>query len=252
MIYDNRILEGRGFYCWIPAKAGRGIRMNKAKISPSMMCADIGALSRTLEVFKKNQIEYLHIDIMDGSFVPNITMGTDYCRQLRRLTDIPLDLHLMVENPQEKLEWFDIGPGDIVSVHYEAACHLQRTLTCLKERGTAVFVALNPATSVELLRYVLDDLDGVLLMTVNPGFAGQKAIPATIEKIRDTRQMLVRTGHPDMWIEVDGNVSPENAVKMRSAGADIFVGGTASLFRNGQVTDQSIQALREAIRRGEQ
>lgn len=225
--------------------------MNKAKISPSMMCADIGALSETLRIFEKNHIEYLHIDIMDGSFVPNITMGTDYCRQLRRLTDIPLDIHLMVENPQEKLGWFDIGPGDIVSVHYEAACHLQRTLACLKEQGVTVFAALNPATSVELLRYVLDDLDGVLLMTVNPGFAGQKAIPATIEKIRDTRLMLEKTGHPDMWIEVDGNVSLENAVKMRRAGADIFVGGTAGLFRDGQVTDQSVRELREAIQRGE-
>ena len=225
--------------------------MNKAKLSPSMMCADIGSLSQTLETFEKNHVEYLHIDIMDGRFVPNLTLGTDYCRQLRRMTDIPLDIHLMVENPQEKLDWFDVGPGDIVSVHYEAACHLQRTLACLKERGVKTFAALNPATSVELLRYVLDDLDGVLLMAVNPGFAGQKAIPATIDKIHDTRRMLANAGYPDLWIEVDGNVSLENAEKMRRAGADIFVGGTAGLFRNGRVTDQSIQKLREAIRRGE-
>lgn len=224
--------------------------MNRAEISPSMMCADICVLQDTLHTFEQNHVEYLHIDIMDGCFVPNYTLGTDYCRQLHRLTDIPLDIHLMIEHPEDKLDWFDIAPGDIVSVHCEATRHLQRTLTSLKERGAKVFAALNPATPVEMLNYVLDDINGVLLMTVNPGFAGQKVIPATLEKIRDMRVMLSESQHSSLQIEVDGNVSLENATKMRAAGADIFVAGTAGLFKEGRVAAEDIDALREAIRQG--
>lgn len=224
--------------------------MNRAELSPSMMCADICFLQDTLHTFKQNHVEYLHIDIMDGCFVPNYTLGTDYCRQLHRLTDIPLDIHLMIEHPEDKLDWFDIAPGDIVSVHCEATRHLQRTLARLRERGARVFAALNPATPTEMLHYVLDDIDGVLLMTVNPGFAGQKVIPATIQKIRDMRAMLAEKQYSGLLIEVDGNVSLENATKMRAAGADIFVAGTAGLFRQGRVTAEDIDALREAIRQG--
>lgn len=225
--------------------------MNQAELSPSMMCADICVLQDTLDIFRQNHVEYLHIDIMDGCFVPNYTLGTDYCRQLHRLTNIPLDIHLMIERPEDKLDWFDIVPGDIVSVHCEATRHLQRTLARIKERGARVFAALNPATPVEILRYVLDDIDGILLMTVNPGFAGQKAIPATIQKIRDTRIMLEAEHHSGLRIEVDGNVSLENAVKMRASGADIFVAGTAGLFKKGRVTAKDIENLREALRQGE-
>lgn len=225
--------------------------MNTAKLSPSLMCADICALGETLEIFQRNGVEYLHIDIMDGHFVPNFTLGTDYCKQLRRHTNIPLDVHLMVEHPESKLDWFDFRPGDFVSVHWESTPHLQRVLARIRAAGARAMVALNPSTPVESLREVLDDLDGVLIMSVNPGFAGQKMVPAAPDKIRRTRKWLDERGYQTVEIEVDGNVSLENAVKMRAAGADIFVAGTASLFREGLVTEERLNALRGAIRSGE-
>jgi len=225
--------------------------MHTAKISPSLMCADICALSETLETFEKNGVEYLHIDIMDGHYVPNFTLGTDYCRQLRKHTDIHLDIHLMVEHPESKLDWFDVVPGDYVSVHWETTPHLQRVLAQLRLKGAKTMVAINPATPVECLREVLDDLDGILIMSVNPGFAGQKMVPAALDKIRRTRKWLDDLGYGHVEIEVDGNVSLENATKMRAAGADIFVAGTASLFKEGLVTEERLKALRQAIRDGE-
>ena len=225
--------------------------MRPAMISPSVMCADICSLRNTLDIFSASGIEYLHFDIMDGSFAPNFALGTDYCRQLHRVTPIPLDMHLMVERPEEKLGWFDIREGDLVSVHVEATRHLQRTLVQIRAKGAKAMAVLNPATPLEYLRYVLDDVDGIVIMSVNPGFAGQKLVPAALGKIADLRRMLDETGHSDILIEVDGNVSLENATKMRRAGADIFVAGTASIFRDGHVTAERIEALRQAIREGE-
>ena len=222
--------------------------MIKSAISPSLMCADICALKETLKTMEDNNIEFLHIDIMDGHFVPNFTLGTDYCKQLRKHTNIPLDIHFMIEEPGDKLEWFDIQPGEWVSVHYECCTHLQRVLAQIKSYGAHPMVVLNPATPAHVLENVLDDIDGVLIMSVNPGFAGQKMIPQSLKKLAQTRKMLDEAGRADARIEVDGNVSLENAVKMRAAGADIFVAGTASLFKNGEVTAERIAALREACK----
>ncbi|MBO5069718.1 MAG: ribulose-phosphate 3-epimerase, partial [Roseburia sp.] len=201
----------------------------KSKISPSMMCADIMNMKPVLETFEKNGIEYLHIDIMDGQFVPNFTLGTDYCKLLKKNSSIPLDIHLMVENPQDKIDWFPIGEGDYVSVHVESTKHLQRVLALIKSKGAKPMVAINPATPLSAIEHVLDDIDGVLVMTVNPGFAGQKLVPATLKKITSLREYLDVNGYSQVEIEVDGNVSFENAKKMRAAGADIFVAGTSSV-----------------------
>lgn len=218
------------------------------KISPSMMCADILKLGETLKAFESCGTEYLHIDIMDGHFVPNFTLGTDYCRALKRATNIPLDIHLMVENPENVLSWFDFSQGDYVSVHIESTRHLQKALAEIRKRGAKAMVALNPATPISSIEYILDDIDGVLVMTVNPGFAGQKLIPSCLEKIRDMRKYLDEKGYSNIEIEVDGNVSFENARKMSDMGADIFVAGTSSVFNKDFSIAEGMERLREAVK----
>lgn len=218
------------------------------KISPSMMCADILNLKDTLTQFEKSKIEYLHIDIMDGHFVPNFTLGTDYCKSLKKLTDIPLDIHLMINNPELKLEWFDFGKNDIVSVHFESTNHLQKALAFIKSKGAKAFVALNPATPVCVLDEITDDIDGVLVMAVNPGFAGQKMVPSSLEKIRKVRDLLDSKCYFEKEIEVDGNVSFENSVKMKNAGANIFVAGTSSVFNPDFLLADGIEKMRNLLR----
>ncbi len=213
-----------------------------------MMCAEFTKTAETLRVFENEGIEYLHIDIMDGHFVPNFTLGTDYCREIKRLTNIPLDIHLMIERPEISLGWFPFGTGDIVSVHYESTPHIQKALAEIKNRGARAFVALNPGTPVNVLDYLLDDIDGVLCMAVNPGFAGQKAVPSAFKKIKDVREYLDKNGYENIEIETDGNVSFENAVKMREAGANIFVAGTSSIFNPALPLTEGIRKFREAIK----
>jgi len=217
------------------------------KISPSMMCVEIDKLKEYLSVFEEENIEYLHIDIMDGEYVPNFTLGTDYVRQLRRLTDIPLDVHLMVNDPERKIGWFDFQEGEYVSVHAESTQHLQKALQAIKATGAKAMAAINPATRVEELQYVLDDIDAVLVMTVNPGFSGQKAIPQAIQKIEDCRKFLDSQGYPNIEIEVDGNVSYELAGQMSQKHADIFVAGTSSFLKGLDGMQQGIRKMREII-----
>ena len=219
----------------------------KLKISPSMMCADIGALKETLSVFEKCGIDYLHVDIMDGHFVPNFTLGTDYCKNLKKLTSIPLDIHLMIERPEDKIDWFSFGDRDIVSVHAESTPHFQKALSEVRKRGGRPFAVLNPATPLCVLEDVLDDIDGVMLMAVNPGFAGQKMVPSAIDKISRLRAFLDDKGYADIEIEVDGNVSFENSVKMSNAGANILVAGTSSIFNSSFSLEDGIKRFRENL-----
>ena len=219
----------------------------KNKIAPSMMCVDAFKLEETLNIFKKNDIDYLHIDVMDGTFVPNYMLGTDYCKILKKKTDIPLDIHLMIKDPEYKADWFPIGEGDLVSIHAESTIHLQRALAFVKKLGAKPIVALNPATPIENIKYVLDDIFAVLLMTVNPGYAGQTLIPQTLGKITDTREFLDKNGYHNIEIEVDGNVSFENAKLMHKAGANIFVAGSSSIFHKDSPLESNIKKLRESI-----
>jgi ribulose-phosphate 3-epimerase len=211
--------------------------MASVKLSPSMMCADLFHLAETIKVFEEHQISYLHMDVMDGSFVPNLMLGTDTIRQIRQATKIPLDIHLMIEEPGEKLEWFDPRGGDYVSVHAETTRHLQRVLTKIRALGAKPMAAINPATPLSVIEEVLCDIDAVLIMCVNPGYAGQKLVPQTLEKIRRLRTLLDERGFNNVEIEVDGNVTLENALKMREVGANIFVAGTSLLFRPGRIED---------------
>ncbi len=220
--------------------------MQQQKIAPSMMCADYRSFGALLETFEKQNIEYLHIDVMDGVFVKNFTLGTDFCRRLRDMTSTPLDIHLMITEPEWKIDWFAPRPGEYVSVHVEATEHLQRALAKIKDYGAKPMAALNPATPLSVLDYVLDDIDAVLLMTVNPGFAGQKLIPQTLQKITDCRKYLDERGYTNVEIEVDGNVSFVNAEKMAKAGANIYVAGSSSVFCGDDIA-ANIQKLRDVI-----
>jgi len=211
------------------------------------MCVPLQALEQTLRIFEQTGIEYLHMDVMDGTFVPNFMLGTDFIKQIRSLTTIPLDIHLMITRPEDKLDWFDIKPGEYVSFHYEATNHAQSLCTKIRDKGAKPMLALNPATPLAVLDELLPDLDGVLLMGVNPGFAGQKLIPQTIDKIKRLRQMLDTNGYTKTVIQIDGNTSEENVKKMRAAGADFFVGGTAGLFMKGYDLTERINNFRACI-----
>lgn len=219
--------------------------MLKQQISPSMMCADYRGFTELLKTFETTGIEYLHIDVMDGVFVKNYTLGTDFCERLRAMTDIPLDIHLMITEPEWKIDWFKPRPGEYISVHAEATNHLQRALAAIQKYDAKPMAALNPATPLSVLDYVLDDIDAVLLMTVNPGFAGQKLIPQTLKKITDCRKYLDERGYSNVEIEVDGNVSFENAKKMYEAGANIYVAGTSSVFYGEDSIPANIAKLRK-------
>lgn len=225
------------------------ISINKSvkKIAPSMMCANFLNLGKDIRIFERNGIEYLHIDIMDGHFTPNFTLGTDYCKKLKEASYISLDIHLMITEPERKLDWFAFGEGDYVSIHYESTVHVQRALKKINSMGGKPMIALNPATPIFMLDNILDDIDAVLIMTVNPGYAGQDLIPAMIGKIKELREYLDLSGHESVEIEVDGNVSFENAKIMSEAGANIFVAGSSSVFKAGVCLEDNIKSLRTAI-----
>lgn len=196
-----------------------------------MMCSNLIDLRETIDIFERNNIERLHIDMMDGTFVPNFGLGVDYIRGLRELTKIPLDLHLMIKDPEYKLQWIGIKETDIVSIHYESSFQVQRVLDWLQPFGCKRFLAINPATPVSSLEEVLDYIDGINLLMVNPGFAGQKIVPSTMKKAEKVIQLLKDYDREDIIVEVDGNITPENAKKLRTIGASMFVAGTSAIFK---------------------
>lgn len=222
--------------------------VKKGEISASMMCSELIDLKETIKIFEEEGIEHLHIDMMDGSFVPNFGLGVDYIRGLRKLTHIPLDLHLMIKDPEYKLQWIGIRETDIVSIHYESSFQVQRVLDWLVPFGCKRFLAINPATPISALEEVLDYIDGINLLMVNPGFAGQKIVPSTMKKAQKVADLLRREGREDIIIEVDGNITLENAQKLRAIGASIFVAGTSCLFK-GSVNYfcENIRMLRRVI-----
>lgn len=217
------------------------------KISPSVMCVPMYELGKYVEEMEEFGIELIHIDIMDGSFVQNYTLGTNFVKELKEKTNIPLDIHLMIEEPEKKLEWFTFGEGDYVSVHFEATRHLQKALAAIRAKGAKAMVAINPATPIGSLDSVLDDIDAVLVMTVNPGFAGQKLVQSTLKKIQNLRKYLDNAGYSHIEIEVDGNVSFENLKKMHDAGANMFVCGTSSIYSPEAPVKENIQKIRTIL-----
>lgn len=196
------------------------------KIAPSILSADFARLGEEIKDVERGGADYIHVDVMDGHFVPNITIGPLIVEAIRPVTKLPLDVHLMIENPDQYIEAFAKAGADYLTVHVEACKHLHRTLNYIKSFGVKAGVVLNPATPVEMIQHVLEDLDMVLFMTVNPGFGGQKFIPAVLPKIKQLKEMIDTKGL-DIEIEVDGGVNPETARLCVEAGATVLVAGSA-------------------------
>lgn len=196
------------------------------KIAPSILSADFSRLGEEIRAVEAAGADYIHVDVMDGHFVPNITIGPLVVAAARKITRLPLDVHLMIENPDRYIADFAAAGADIIVVHAEASIHLHRSIQLIKSLGKKAGVSLNPATPLNYLEYVLADLDLVLLMTVNPGFGGQSFIEEAIPKIRALRAMLDKRGL-EAELEVDGGVKIDNIARISHAGADVFVAGSA-------------------------
>jgi ribulose-phosphate 3-epimerase len=196
------------------------------KIAPSILSADFSKLGEEILAVEKGGADYIHIDVMDGHFVPNITIGPLIVDAIRPITKLPLDVHLMIENPDQYIEAFAKAGADYITVHVEASRHLHRTIQNIKSYGIKAGVVLNPATPVESIQHVIADIDMVLLMSVNPGFGGQKFIPEVLPKIRKVKEMADQKGL-EIEIEIDGGVNSETAKLCMEAGATVLVAGSA-------------------------
>jgi len=195
-------------------------------LAPSILSSDFANLGRDVKMCADAGSQYIHFDVMDGHFVPPITFGADVLKAVRGVTDKVLDVHLMIENPEEKILDFIKAGADIITVHVEACTHLDRVIHMIKDNGARAAVALNPATSLDTLEYVLPELDMVLLMSVNPGYGGQSFIPYTLEKIRALKKMIDER-NLSCDIEVDGGIKLNNIEDVMAAGANVFVAGSA-------------------------
>jgi ribulose-phosphate 3-epimerase len=218
------------------------------KIAPSILSADFTRLGEEINDVEKAGADYIHIDVMDGHFVPNITIGPMIVKAARRVTDLPLDVHLMISEPDYFIEDFAEAGASIITVHAEALNHLHRTIHLIRDKGVRPGVVLNPATPLGVVEYVLDQLDIVVLMTVNPGFEAQKFIPEVIPKIRRLRKM-VNDLNLTLEIEVDGGIDPENIGRVSSAGADVFVAGSAIYYSKDY--KETISLMRERMSEAE-
>jgi len=205
------------------------------EIAPSILAANFASLAEEIRAVDQGGARMLHVDVMDGHFVPNISIGVPVVESLRKATQLTLDVHLMIENPDRYVEAFAEAGADMISVHQEATPHLDRVLSSIRELGREAGAVINPATPVAALSEVLGKVDYVLIMSVNPGFGGQAFIPGTLEKIRQLKEMRARYNHT-FRIEVDGGIGPENVVALVRAGAEILVAGT-SVFHTASPAD---------------
>ncbi|MBE7066146.1 MAG: ribulose-phosphate 3-epimerase [Ruminococcaceae bacterium] len=197
------------------------------KVSPSILSADFSMLGDEIKKMEAAGADLIHIDVMDGHFVPNISLGMPVIKKARKVTKLPFDVHLMIENPEKYIDAFVAAGSDIITVHQEACVHLHRVVQMIKKAGVKAGVALNPMTNVETLKYILPDIDMVLIMSVNPGFGAQSYIPVITRKIAEMRALCIREGYPDMDIEVDGGVDAKTYVDVVGAGANVLVAGNA-------------------------
>ena len=215
------------------------------KLSASILAADFGRLAEQIKEAEAAGVDWIHVDVMDGHFVPNITIGQDVTRAIRRVTNLPLDVHLMIENPELYVQGFAEAGADWLGIHVEATVHLERLIQQIKEAGAKATVSLNPATPLDCLEYVLPAVDMVVLMTVNPGFAGQKFIPGVLPKVRRLRQLIDEKGLP-VLIQVDGGVHLNTIGDLVAAGADVFVSGSG-IFNDKPIAE-NVRRLKELIK----
>ncbi len=212
---------------------------DKVLISPSILSADFARLGEGIQAIEAGGADWVHVDVMDGHFVPNLTIGPPVIKSLRKETALPFDVHLMIEEPDRYLQDYRNAGADIITVHQEACIHLHRTLSEIRKLGAKAGVSLNPATPVSSIENVLDELDLILIMSVNPGFGGQSFIPNSLDKIKAVREMI---GERPIFIEVDGGVTPKNAHNIKEAGANALVAGSA-VFGSPNIKD-AISAIR--------
>jgi len=216
------------------------------KIAPSILSADFGRLAEEIAAVEAAGADWIHIDVMDGHFVPNITIGPAVVASLRQTTRLPFDVHLMIENPEQYIDAFAAAGSDIITVHAEATHHLHRTLTQIRELGIKAGVSLNPSTPLGQIEPVMTELDLLLIMTVNPGFGGQKFINSVLPKIGTAKEIVSHLS-PHILIEVDGGINLENIRSVADAGADILVAG-AAVFGSGDYT-KTIEAMKTALQK---
>ncbi|WP_373898495.1 ribulose-phosphate 3-epimerase [Haloimpatiens sp. FM7315] len=213
-------------------------------LAPSILSADFSKLGEDIRKLDNSNIKIVHIDIMDGMFVPNISFGVPIIKSIRPLTKMIFDVHLMIENPSRYIEEFVKSGADIITVHYESDKHIDRTLNYIKSFGVKAGVAINPATPVSVLKNIIGLLDMVLIMSVNPGYGGQKYIEYASEKISEVKEMSLSV-NPDLMIEVDGGINCNTIAKVVNAGANVIVAGSA-VFKDGKITE-NIKELEELI-----
>ncbi len=216
-------------------------------IAPSILNADFGRLASEIAEADAGGADWLHIDVMDGRYVPNITFGPRVVEAARQVTNLPLDVHLMIEQPEDHIEAFARAGASLITVHVETCVHLQSTLSKIRQLGKRPGVVLNPSTHESAIEYVLDDVDLVLVMSVNPGFGGQKFIPSQLRKVERIAE-LVQRRQLDIEIQVDGGISTHNAAAVRSAGANVIVAGTAVFGQKDR--GAAIAAIRKAAESG--
>jgi ribulose-phosphate 3-epimerase len=216
------------------------------KIAPSILSADFTRLEKEIKDVEQAGADYIHIDVMDGHFVPNITIGPMIVKAVRSVTKLPLDTHLMISNPDQFIDDFAKAGSDIITVHAEAVNHLHRSVQLIRSAGAKPSVSLNPATPLQMIEYILDNVEMVLLMSVNPGFEAQKFIPEVIPKIERLKEMIDRRGL-DVEIEVDGGIKPDNIHLVSEAGANVFVAGSAIFYSEDYA--KTIRIMRERMSR---
>lgn len=215
------------------------------KIAPSILSADLANLASEVKEVAEGGADWIHVDVMDGHFVPNITIGVPVVECLKEVSPLPLDVHLMIERPEEFIEPFARGGADVLTVHVEVCHHLHRVIAQIKAKGIKAGVAINPATPLGSLEEILDEVDLVLVMSVNPGFGGQEFIPGSLQKIRRLKDWLKQRGLEAVEIEVDGGIKIENAAEVAKAGADILVSGSGIFGLKDR--KEALRRMREAI-----